>query len=163
MPITPAPSVQATVARPVMDNSPSDNRAPRGNGIERPSDSSPPAASGEREILRFQDDGAADAESPGDDQEEVRLRAESPQRRPRPVEANLIAVRSAPARSIAFRSSRPTELSPSVPAESEINITIGRVELRATLPPVAAETARRRAPVVSLEEYLRQRAKGAAR
>jgi hypothetical protein len=46
-------------------------------------------------------------------------------------------------------------------AAHSINVTIGRVEVRATLPqPAAAEKPRAAAPITSLEEYLRERAGG---
>jgi hypothetical protein len=50
---------------------------------------------------------------------------------------------------------------PRVPAEPpSINVTIGRVEVRATLPPAVSKTPRSSASVVSLDEYLRRRSGG---
>jgi hypothetical protein len=47
------------------------------------------------------------------------------------------------------------------PAPPSINVTIGRVEVRATLPPRAPSQApRASSPIMNLEEYLRQRAGG---
>jgi hypothetical protein len=49
----------------------------------------------------------------------------------------------------------------SQPAEPAINVTIGRVEIRATsAPPASQRPAPKSAKVLSLESYLRQRAKG---
>jgi hypothetical protein len=46
------------------------------------------------------------------------------------------------------------------PAPPTINVTIGRVEVRASAPPKRAESARQAGPKLSLEEYLRGRSKG---
>jgi len=43
-----------------------------------------------------------------------------------------------------------------------INVTIGRVEIRAVSPPAQQRAKPKPATVLSLEDYLRQRAKGAA-
>jgi hypothetical protein len=41
-----------------------------------------------------------------------------------------------------------------------INVTIGRIEVRATVPQKAAKRARRQSAVMSLDEYLERRARG---
>ena len=46
------------------------------------------------------------------------------------------------------------------PVKPSINVTIGRIEVRATLPPASAKTPRPAAPILSLDEYLHQRAGG---
>lgn len=46
------------------------------------------------------------------------------------------------------------------PAQPTINVTIGRVEVRASAPAKRADAARPSAPKLSLEEYLRGRSKG---
>ncbi|HEX5883373.1 MAG TPA: hypothetical protein VFY67_02395 [Pyrinomonadaceae bacterium] len=46
------------------------------------------------------------------------------------------------------------------PAQPTINVTIGRVEVRASTPAKRADAARPSAPKLSLEEYLRGRSKG---
>jgi hypothetical protein len=47
-------------------------------------------------------------------------------------------------------------------APPTINVTIGRVEIRAVSPPAQQRAKPKPATVLSLEDYLRQRAKGAA-
>ena len=47
-------------------------------------------------------------------------------------------------------------------AAPTINVTIGRVEIRAVPPPAQQRAKPKPATVLSLEDYLRQRAKGAA-
>jgi len=47
-------------------------------------------------------------------------------------------------------------------ATPSINVTIGRVEIRAVSPPAQQRAKPKPAPVLSLEDYLRQRSKGAA-
>jgi hypothetical protein len=55
----------------------------------------------------------------------------------------------------------PAQLSMSPPLPPTINVTIGRIEVRATPPPRAPAPPRRAsAPIMSLDEYLRQRAGG---
>jgi hypothetical protein len=49
-----------------------------------------------------------------------------------------------------------------IPAPT-INVTIGRVEVRAVLPPAQQRAKPKPATVLSLEDYLRQRAKGVSR
>ena len=53
-------------------------------------------------------------------------------------------------------------LSPAATAPPTINVTIGRVEVRAVPPPAQQRAKPKPASVLSLEDYLRQRAKGAA-
>ena len=48
----------------------------------------------------------------------------------------------------------------SSPVKPSINVTIGRIEVRATLPPASAKTQRPAPPILSLDEYLHQRAGG---
>ena len=48
-------------------------------------------------------------------------------------------------------------------ASSTINVTIGRVEIRAVPPPAQQRAKVKPAPVLSLEDYLRQRANGDCR
>jgi hypothetical protein len=72
------------------------------------------------------------------------------------------------ARNVRAVSQRPPSPRPLAPArqpkrpqvEPSINVTIGRVEVRATLPPEPSKTPRVSAPILSLDEYLRQRAGG---
>jgi len=47
-------------------------------------------------------------------------------------------------------------------APPTINVTIGRVEIRAVPPPAQQRAKPKPATVLSLDDYLRQRAKGAA-
>jgi hypothetical protein len=54
--------------------------------------------------------------------------------------------------------SQPDQLE--APAPPTINVTIGRVEVRASAPAKRAESARPAAPKLSLEEYLRGRSRG---
>src|SRR5262245_46335471 len=56
----------------------------------------------------------------------------------------------------------PVAPSPVTPAPS-INVTIGRVEVRAVPPPALQQAKPKPAPVLSLEDYLRQRANGGRR
>ena len=58
------------------------------------------------------------------------------------------------------RSLIPPQQPKSSPVEPSINVTIGRIEVRATLPPASAKTQRPAAPILSLDEYLHQRAGG---
>ena len=44
-----------------------------------------------------------------------------------------------------------------------IQVTIGRIEVRATPAPTAPAPGRRAAPIMTLEEYLRQRSNGGSR
>jgi hypothetical protein len=44
-----------------------------------------------------------------------------------------------------------------------IQVTIGRIEVRATPAPAAPPASRRAAPIMSLDEYLRQRSQGGRR
>ena len=61
-----------------------------------------------------------------------------------------------PFRSLAQRAKEREDL-----PEPAINVTIGRVEIRANLPqPTASENPRTAAPIKSLDEYLRERAGG---
>jgi hypothetical protein len=53
-------------------------------------------------------------------------------------------------------------LSPAATTPPTINVTIGRVEVRAVPPPAQQRAKPKPASVLSLEDYLRQRAKGAA-
>jgi len=53
-------------------------------------------------------------------------------------------------------------LSPAATTPPTINVTIGRVEVRAVSPPAQQRAKPKPASVLSLEDYLRQRAKGAA-
>jgi hypothetical protein len=46
------------------------------------------------------------------------------------------------------------------PVAPSINVTIGRVEVRATPPPVTSKAPRASAPILNLDEYLRRRAGG---
>lgn len=70
-------------------------------------------------------------------------------------EIQLAQLRPAPVTRIASRQP------PDIPApEPSINVTIGRVEVRATLPPAPSKTPRASAPILSLDEYLHQRAGG---
>jgi len=69
---------------------------------------------------------------------------------------------------VSQRSSSPRPLAPgrqpkNLPVAPSINVTIGRVEVRATLPPTPSKTTRSSAPILSLDEYLRQRAGGGRR
>jgi hypothetical protein len=59
----------------------------------------------------------------------------------------------------------PSPQPPDLPApERSIHVTIGRVEVRATLPtPVRSQPPRASAPIMSLDEYLRERAGGSRR
>ncbi len=58
----------------------------------------------------------------------------------------------------------PARLGPELRAEPTIQVTIGRVEVRATHPAAPVAPRERRAPAaMSLEEYLRGRAEGNAR
>jgi hypothetical protein len=60
-------------------------------------------------------------------------------------------------------SPRPPAVAPqpkNPPVAPSINVTIGRVEVRATLPPAPSKTSRASAPILNLDEYLRQRAAG---
>jgi hypothetical protein len=59
----------------------------------------------------------------------------------------------------------PSRQPPDIPApERSIHVTIGRVEVRATLPaPVRSQPPRASAPIMSLDEYLRERAGGSRR
>ena len=57
--------------------------------------------------------------------------------------------------------SAPSQPGPSVQSEQIIQVTIGRIEVRATQPPAANPDKQRGAPsVMTLDDYLRQRAKG---
>jgi hypothetical protein len=53
-------------------------------------------------------------------------------------------------------------LSRAATASPTINVTIGRVEVRAVPPPAQHRAKPKPSSVLSLEDYLRQRAKGAA-
>jgi hypothetical protein len=59
-----------------------------------------------------------------------------------------------------LRSLIPPQQPKSSPVEPSINVTIGRIEVRATLPPASAQAQRPAAPILSLDEYLQQRAGG---
>lgn len=59
-----------------------------------------------------------------------------------------------------LRSLIPPQQPKSSPVEPTINVTIGRIEVRATLPPASAKTQRPAPPILSLDEYLHQRAGG---
>jgi hypothetical protein len=57
-----------------------------------------------------------------------------------------------------LRPSRTAQAAPAAPpAQPEVNITIGRVELRAAPPPPAPAAPMRTAPRVSLDDYLQSR------
>jgi hypothetical protein len=145
------------------ENSSAEHPAASSNGTRDAPHSVHSSPERARSISGFDDPPAEEAKPFALPREEIRPPANGLESRTRPAETNLIAVRSSPARPIASISSRPPALSRSLPIESAINVTIGRVEVRATLPPVAAPAPRRNAPIVSLDEYLRQRAKGAGR
>ena len=82
--------------------------------------------------------------------DESRLLKPVPQRR----QARQQLQRSAHARS------QPVHDQLEAPAPPTINVTIGRVEVRASTPAKRADSARPAAPKLSLEEYLRGRSKG---
>jgi hypothetical protein len=64
-------------------------------------------------------------------------------------------------RPVSPRFPAPTQQAGSPPLAPTINVTIGRIEVRATQPPRApAPTPRAHVPAMSLDEYLRQRAGG---
>ena len=86
------------------------------------------------------------------------IRRESPRLREpgRPREFRAISQSAPPFRTVTPRSEAREDS-----AANSINVTIGRVEVRATLPqPAASEKPRATAPIMSLEEYLRERAGG---
>jgi hypothetical protein len=86
------------------------------------------------------------------------IRRESPRLREpgRPLEFGAISQSAPPFRTVTPRSEAREDS-----AANSINVTIGRVEVRATLPqPAASEKPRTAAPIMSLEEYLRGRAGG---
>jgi hypothetical protein len=81
----------------------------------------------------------------------------------RDAHRELARARDAQAVSPRPSSLRPPVLMPqpkSSAAAPSINVTIGRIEVRATLPPAPAKTPGPAAPILSLDEYLRQRAGG---
>lgn len=82
--------------------------------------------------------------------DEARLLKPVTQRRP----ARQQMQRPAPPRS----HSQPVQLE--TPAQPTINVTIGRVEVRASAPAKRADSVRPAGPKLSLEEYLRGRSKG---
>jgi hypothetical protein len=145
------------------ENSGLEHRATRTNGAQSTPDSTHPIAPRVNAISRLQSTGGEKAEPAARNHEKINPTTGPPHRSTRPAQTNLVPVRSIPARPVTSRSSRPAASLHSVSAESAINVTIGRVEVRATLPAVAAPTPRRNSPIVSLDEYLRQRAKGAGR
>jgi len=69
-------------------------------------------------------------------------------------------VRPVSPRSLSLKPLMPAQHSKSSPAAPSINVTIGRIEVRAMLPPMPSKTPRASAPILSLDEYLRQRAGG---
>jgi hypothetical protein len=70
-------------------------------------------------------------------------------------------VRAISPRPVSLRFDAPAQRPGSPPVAPTINVTIGRIEVRATPPPRApAPAPRPPAPVMSLDEYLRQRAGG---
>lgn len=71
----------------------------------------------------------------------------------RAVQAVIPAIRALP--------QNPSSQNP--PPEPTINVTIGRVEIRATSPPARPRAQPKPASVLSLEDYLRQRANGGRR
>jgi hypothetical protein len=79
---------------------------------------------------------------------------ESPAIRPAPIPAPAIEVTSRQSRSAAWGSIDAPQLASPAPT---IHITIGRIEVRATPPPVSGAKSRPAAPVMSLDDYLRQR------
>jgi hypothetical protein len=83
---------------------------------------------------------------------------ESPAIRPAPIPAPAIEVVSRRSRSAAWESIDAPQLASPAPT---IHVTIGRIEVRATPPPVSAQSkSRPAAPVMSLDDYLRQRGGG---
>ena len=81
---------------------------------------------------------------------------------PRPFELatprELQAISQSPSR---FRTAATSGKAREDSAAPSVHVTIGRVEVRATLPtPVASEKPPAKAPITSLEEYLRERAGG---
>jgi hypothetical protein len=79
---------------------------------------------------------------------------ESPAIRPAPIPAPAIEVTSRQSRSAAWGSIDAPQLASPAPT---IHVTIGRIEVRATPPPVSGVKSRSAAPVMSLDDYLRQR------
>jgi hypothetical protein len=63
-------------------------------------------------------------------------------------------------RSPSLKPLAPVPIRKNPPVVPSINVTIGRVEVRATLPPLPSKTPRTSAPLLNLDEYLRQRAAG---
>jgi hypothetical protein len=83
---------------------------------------------------------------------------ESPTIRPAPVPAPTIEVTSRRSRASAWESIDAPQLASSAPT---IHVTIGRIEVRATPPPVSVQPkSRPAAPLMSLDDYLRQRGGG---
>ncbi|MEY2500003.1 MAG: hypothetical protein QOI07_337 [Verrucomicrobiota bacterium] len=147
----------------VPDNLSTEHPIPATHGTRDAPHSMDPSPARSRPISPFNDPLAEKGKASVHDREKILTVTNGLPHATRPAETNLVAVRSSPARPIASLMSRPPASSQSLPSESAINVTIGRVEIRATLPPVATQTSRRNAPIVSLDEYLRQRAKGAGR
>jgi hypothetical protein len=83
---------------------------------------------------------------------------ESPTIRPAPIPAPAIEVTSRQSRSAAWGAIDAPQLTSSAPT---IHVTIGRIEVRATPPPVSVQPKSRPAsPLMSLDDYLRQRGGG---
>jgi hypothetical protein len=151
------PAVQPRIFRraapTLRENKPSNSTRPRSDTIKSPL----------REVL------ASASASP-----EVRAREEvgpsAPAVASKPVVVREPRERDLPARSgvqaivPAIRSLPPIAPLPpaAATAASTINVTIGRVEIRAVPPPAQQRAKPKPATVLSLDDYLRQRAKGAA-
>jgi hypothetical protein len=161
-PNAPDPERRRLAEAPV-ENSRSEYPASQTNGAQRVPDWTHPTAPRVTAVSRLPEFGGDKAEPVTPDHDEISVIADSTHHSPHPAQTNLVRVRSSPARLVAARPSTLAATSQSLPAASAINVTIGRVEVRATLPPTAAQTPRRNSPIVSLDEYLRQRAKGAGR
>jgi hypothetical protein len=157
------PERQPRTAEIVPDNSSTEHPIPATNGTRDAPHFMDPSPARSRPISPFNDPRAEKGKPSVHDREKILTVTNGLPHATRPAETNLVAVRSSPARPVASLMSRPPASSQSLRSESAINVTIGRVEIRATLPPVATQTSRRNAPIVSLDEYLRQRAKGAGR
>lgn len=91
--------------------------------------------------------------------------APSPDQAPTPRLSTAVVVRPQIAAIPIAEPARPTPFAPGSAAETTptIQVTIGRVEVRAVPPPPAPQKTRPRPPVMTLDEYLRQRNQGGQR
>jgi hypothetical protein len=144
------PRILSRAASTVRTDKPSDSMRQRSEGIKSP----------RRDVMAF---ASNEVSAQKETRPSQRSAASKPVVVPEPREHKTVKRSGVDAIVPTIRSLPPiAPLSPPATTPPTINVTIGRVEVRAVPPPAQQRAKPKPASVLSLEDYLRQRAKGAA-